>query len=1218
MERMGYAEVPYVAVRHKDTEHDHVHIVASRVRPDEKVVSDSFEMYRSQEIMRDFEERLSLTKVRSSWEVKRQRKSQNEYHYTKRTGEKSTRESLRDDLQDALEISQDIPELAHHLRKKGVELVPRVTSDEQKITGVSFKKQGRRISGSRIHRDYAWPQLERHLGWNHARDYARLQRVPEPVPTSSEDENQSDEASDSGSMREDLRGPSFPPVERISEPGISPDLPASRPKKSHFSSSSEEPVPHTKAPPPSPVSPSSSPSRRTSAREIRADLSPASPEISARERARTRIRRVLERAPTSEGWTSWSAHLKRHEIEPIPAGVPSNPEMFRGILFESEGVRVPGDQVGRAYTWRRLRMQLGVHDPARDAEAFARVHVPGRGDLELHRRSLPPAEFPKAEPNSSESRGGSGAPPRARSAPEETPVSSKKSPELLKKEQRRPNFERERQRKKTRFVRQTRGAQDPSTRRSHQYMAELQRARQASPQARAAFEESLRQAKTQPNFERQHQRMKARFVRQIRNAKDPSTRRSHRYMAELQRARQASPQARAAFEESLRQAKTKPDFERKHRRMKARFVRQTRGAKDPSTRRSHQYMAEFQRARQASPQARAAFEESLRRAKTKPDFERPHRLMKARFVRQTRGAKDPSTRRSHPYMAELQRARRASPQARAAFEESLRQAKTQPNFERQHRRMKARFVRQTRGAQDPSTRRSHPYMAELQRARQASPQARAAFEESLRQAKTKPDFERQHRRMKARFVRQTRSAKDPSMRQSRRHILALQRARGAAPESPSAFEARAPEPVMTREDILTYRHQRRAEGKRLEARPEQAQGRWQGTFKDDRGQRWGRIEREDLEVWVRLRNDDEHGRELEVGTYVEARGAELATLRERSEPVMTREDILAYRHQRRTEGKRLEARPEQAQGRWQGTFKDDRGQRWGRIEREDLEVWVRLRNDDEHGRELEVGTYVEARGAKIATLRERSEPVMTREDILAYRHQRRSEGKRLEARPEQAQGRWQGTFKDDRGQRWGRIEKDRVEFWVRLDGDHQARTIEPGTPVHVQGRDSPTITPRRDRAEPSKSHLDVRAHTRQAPSPRTSSPEQGDAKSRVRSQTRGGPASGDERSPTQRARANERGEPPAPKHRPSLEDWLEDQKGQVRHLQPGVRTEGRVSEQPIYLKEGRYYTLETDEHERFLLKGNIRLDKQRGERVSVFNRPDGYSLVRDLDRDRDR
>ena len=180
---------------------------------------------------------------------------------------------------------------------------------------------------------------------------------------------------------------------------------------------------------------------------------------------------------------------------------------------------MPGDQVGRAYTWRRLRMQLGVHDPARDAEAFARVHVPGRGDLELHRRSLPPAEFSKAEPNFSESRGGSGAPPRARSAPEETPVSSKKSPELLKKEQQRPNFERERQRKKTRFVRQTRGAQDPSTRRSHQYMAELQRARQASPQARAAFEESLRQAKTQPNFERQHQRMKARFVRQTRGAK---------------------------------------------------------------------------------------------------------------------------------------------------------------------------------------------------------------------------------------------------------------------------------------------------------------------------------------------------------------------------------------------------------------------------------------------------------------------------------------------------------------------------------------------------------------------------------------------------------------------------------------------------------------------------------------------------------------------------
>ena len=294
------------------------------------------------------------------------------------------------------------------------------------------------------------------------------------------------------------------------------------------------------------------------------------------------------------------------------------------------------------------------------------------------------------------------------------------------------------------------------------------------------------------------------------------------------------------------------------------------------------------------------------------------------------------------------------------------------------------------------------------------------------------------------------------------------------------------------------------------------------------------------------------------------------------------------------------------------------GQRWGRIEREEGESWVRLRDDDEHGRELNVGTYVEARGAKVATLYDRSEPVMTRKDLRAYQDKLRAEGKQIRRAPEDLQGQWKGSFEDFKGQRWGKIERDEVQHLVRLEDDHQGRTLEPDTPVHLCKEDELTITRQPDRTEPSKSHLDVRAHREHDLSPAPSSPERAKTRSRMRSGPKAGPAAGDERSPTQRARPSARGEPPAPEHRPSVKEWLEDQKDEVRHLEPGVRTEGRVSKEPVYVKEGRYYTLETEENQRFLLKGNVWLDKQRDERVSVICDQDGYALVRGLDRDRDR
>lgn len=60
MEKMGFAEVPYIIVKHEDIDRHHIHIVALRVRPDGSCISDKNNFYRSKEITRELEKKYGL------------------------------------------------------------------------------------------------------------------------------------------------------------------------------------------------------------------------------------------------------------------------------------------------------------------------------------------------------------------------------------------------------------------------------------------------------------------------------------------------------------------------------------------------------------------------------------------------------------------------------------------------------------------------------------------------------------------------------------------------------------------------------------------------------------------------------------------------------------------------------------------------------------------------------------------------------------------------------------------------------------------------------------------------------------------------------------------------------------------------------------------------------------------------------------------------------
>lgn len=60
MEKMGFADMPYIIVKHADIDRHHIHIVALRVRPDGSCISDRNNFYRSKDVTRELERKYGL------------------------------------------------------------------------------------------------------------------------------------------------------------------------------------------------------------------------------------------------------------------------------------------------------------------------------------------------------------------------------------------------------------------------------------------------------------------------------------------------------------------------------------------------------------------------------------------------------------------------------------------------------------------------------------------------------------------------------------------------------------------------------------------------------------------------------------------------------------------------------------------------------------------------------------------------------------------------------------------------------------------------------------------------------------------------------------------------------------------------------------------------------------------------------------------------------
>ena len=162
LEGMEFVGSQYVVYRHSDKDHDHVHIVASRIRiTDGTTVSDSWDYVRSEQLIRELETKYELTPTVSSNEKYQRGKTSGEMKLIERTGTESVREKLQQIIDRETEKAVAMPKLIARLKDRGIDAKITVTRTG-KIKGISYQLDGVATSGTHLGKAYTFGGLQKY------------------------------------------------------------------------------------------------------------------------------------------------------------------------------------------------------------------------------------------------------------------------------------------------------------------------------------------------------------------------------------------------------------------------------------------------------------------------------------------------------------------------------------------------------------------------------------------------------------------------------------------------------------------------------------------------------------------------------------------------------------------------------------------------------------------------------------------------------------------------------------------------------------------------------------------------------------------------------------------------------------------------------------------------------------------------------------------------
>ena len=188
VKKMGFSDfTPYIAVRHSDTDHDHVHIIASRIGIDSKLWLGKWEARTAIEATQILEKEhgLTVTKGLQAERASKKKPSNAEVQIAEKTGDEPPRVRLQRWVDEVVLTRPSALKFAEMLRDRGVTVRANIATTGT-MNGFSFSVDGIAFKGSDLGKNYTWSGLQaRGVSYDQKRDAAlseyRAGVAPPPV-----------------------------------------------------------------------------------------------------------------------------------------------------------------------------------------------------------------------------------------------------------------------------------------------------------------------------------------------------------------------------------------------------------------------------------------------------------------------------------------------------------------------------------------------------------------------------------------------------------------------------------------------------------------------------------------------------------------------------------------------------------------------------------------------------------------------------------------------------------------------------------------------------------------------------------------------------------------------------------------------------------------------------------------------------------------------------
>lgn len=168
---MGFDDNAYAIWQHFDADHLHIHVLASRIKYDGSVVSDSNNYQRSETLCRELEQKYRIETVKSSKEALDRAPSKDELEMIQRTGKLSDRMLMQERVKDALSKAHTISDFIIQCKLNGVYLIFNQSESTGRVSGITYiSDDGFIAKGQKLGNQYKWANLQNNLDYEQSRD----------------------------------------------------------------------------------------------------------------------------------------------------------------------------------------------------------------------------------------------------------------------------------------------------------------------------------------------------------------------------------------------------------------------------------------------------------------------------------------------------------------------------------------------------------------------------------------------------------------------------------------------------------------------------------------------------------------------------------------------------------------------------------------------------------------------------------------------------------------------------------------------------------------------------------------------------------------------------------------------------------------------------------------------------------------------------------------